>query len=213
MWCLRSQDTRMLQGGGREQQDQTLPQEFTLDADWKYTMDLATQKSLVTSANFHVNDHLTPLFKTLRTSRCPPEKVASTPASPLTTSMHPLQAPDRLSCLHGQMPHSLSCAAPSAWNPLLLSDSRMSFPNNSSTISFREPSLTPRLGRGWSSSLFPSHRVLGWERYVFPQGHVSSTFVPQSSGQDLPHYVPEHAGKQALLMEVGLHPASLWPGK
>ena len=209
MWCLRSQGMRMLQDGGREQQDQMLPQEFTLDADWKYPMDLATQKSLVTLANFHVNDHLTPLLKTLKASRCPPEKVASTPASPLTTFMHSLQSqPGWAACMdrcHNLSPVLLPL-------PGTLSSSQTPVcPSQIAQVPFPSGSLPwPPGWVGWSSSLFPSHRVLGWERYVFPQGHVSSW---PGSGQDLPHYVPEHAGKQALLMEVGLHPASLWPGK
>lgn len=52
----------------------------------KYAMDLATQRSLVTLANFNVSDQVTPLFKTLKASHGPPGKVASTPASPLITA-------------------------------------------------------------------------------------------------------------------------------
>lgn len=103
-------------------------------------MDLVTQWLLVTLANFHVSDQVTPLIKVFKASQCPPGKVISTPPSLLTTSTPSPQAPAMPNYSHGQPCCSL-CLKP--FPPLKLP---YVFPSSSSTISSRKPSLTPRLG-------------------------------------------------------------------
>lgn len=56
-------------------------------------MDLVTQRLLVTLANFHVSDQVTPLIKVFKASQCPPDKVISTPLSLLTTPAPSPQGP------------------------------------------------------------------------------------------------------------------------
>lgn len=74
-------------------------------------MDLVTQRSLVTLANFHVSDQVTPLIKVFKASQCPPDKVISTPLSLLTTPAPSPQGPVMPNYSHGQ---PCSCAVPSA---------------------------------------------------------------------------------------------------
>lgn len=156
-------------------------------------MDSATQGSLVTLANFHINHQLTPLFLNLKASCCPAEKVAPS-ASPLTLSTHSMSDSSQ-----AEVTAWRGCPLPS---PVLLplpgtlSSSQtpvMLFPTNSSTA-LPPGSLPP----GWDIAgllLFPSTSCLD-EKDTFSPRSMSS---PPSFSHPLARTCPimfEHAGSK-----------------
>lgn len=135
-------------------------------------MDSATQGSLVTLANFHINHQLTPLFKTLKASCHPPEEVASTPASPLTLPMHPMSGSSQAEvtawrdapfpllccylCLELSSPLRLPHALPNQFKYLLLQEA------------FPDPQV------GVAGLLFSQHIMYRYEKDTFSPRSMSS---------------------------------------
>lgn len=175
----------------------------------KYPMDLATQKSLGTLANFRVNDQVTSLFKILMASQY--LQIKWTPLQRLLSTLpHSSQAPAMPSYLRDRC-HILSgsCAIPSAWNPFLLSNFHMSFLPSSITISSRKPSLTPRLG--WVVLFFlPVALCAGMSKGYFVPG---TSLIHSHSPIFWPGPAPLcfQACREASLgdREVGVHANSL----